>query len=88
MSGTLHSEANSELRKILVEARNERGLSQAALAKMIGRPPSFVGKYELAERRLDFVELLVVLRALNLEFTSVVEQMQHVLPSKLGQDKS
>lgn len=41
------------LRQIRVEAR----LRQAELAKKLGRPQSFVSKYESGERRLDVVEL-------------------------------
>jgi len=31
----------------------------------LAKPPSFVGKYETCERRLDVIEFLVLLRTLN-----------------------
>ncbi len=39
-------------------ARREAGLTQAEVAKAVGRPQSFVSKCEAGERRIDAVELL------------------------------
>jgi len=44
------------LRK-LREARIAAGLSQAAVARRLGKPQSFVSKCESGERRVDVVEL-------------------------------
>jgi transcriptional regulator with XRE-family HTH domain len=41
----------------LREARRARGLTQADVARAVGRPQSFVSKTESGERRLDAVEL-------------------------------
>ena len=38
-------------------ARTEAGLTQAEVARKLGRPQSFVSKCESGERRLDAVEL-------------------------------
>ena len=51
--------------QVLVECRTEAGLTQRALAARIGRPPSFVGKVEAGERRLDIIEFVEWARALN-----------------------
>lgn len=56
MAGTLHTQANKDLIRTLVEARKTAGLSQAQLAKRLGKPPSYVAKVELCERRLDVIE--------------------------------
>ena len=53
MAGSLHSIEYKILIDALVTARNERGMTQATLATALGRPPSFVAKVELRERRLD-----------------------------------
>lgn len=83
MAGTVHTEAYSALLKALVELRCNAGLSQAQLAKKLGKPPSFVGKYELGERRLDVVELLFILRALEQEPCSFIKNVGSKLPDRL-----
>lgn len=52
------------------EARVEAGLTQVAVANALGRPVSFVSKYELGERRLDPIDLaeLAVLFEKPLEY--------------------
>lgn len=47
----------------LVAARQAAGISQAELAKRLGKPPSYVAKIELRERRVDVVEFVEFLRA-------------------------
>ena len=83
VAGTVHTEAYSKFLKALVDARCAAGLSQAQLAKKLGKPPSFVGKYELGERRLDAIELLVVLRALEREPCSFIKVIDSQLPERL-----
>lgn len=83
MAGTVHTEAYSKLLKALVEARCAAGLSQAQLAKKLRKPPSFVGKYELGERRLDVIELLVILNALDQDSCRFVKALSNLLPDRL-----
>jgi len=68
LAGSVHSDAYRDFLKALVALRKAKGLSQARLADLLGKPPSFVGKYELGERRLDVVELMVILQVLETEF--------------------
>ncbi len=44
----------------LVEKRNQSGLTQQALSKLLHKPQSYVSKYENAERRLDVIEFLKI----------------------------
>ncbi len=41
----------------LRQAREEAGVTQVEVAKLVGRPQTWVSKCELGERRVDFVEL-------------------------------
>lgn len=83
MAGSVHSDAYRSFLKALVALRNERGMSQAELAVKLHKPPSFVGKYELGERRLDVVELMVILRELDADFTAFWTQAKVVLPERI-----
>ena len=44
-------------REMLKKLRLERGITQSALSDALGMAQSFVSKYEMGERRLDFVEV-------------------------------
>jgi transcriptional regulator with XRE-family HTH domain len=61
-----------ELIAALRRLREERGLAQAALAQLLGRPQSFVAKYETCERRLDVLDLLRICRALGARIQDVI----------------
>lgn len=67
MAGMVRSDAYQRFIRELVTQREAQAISQAKLAEKIGKPASFVGKYELGERRLDVIETLVILRALEIE---------------------
>ena len=49
----------------LVAARRKAGVTQADLAARLGRPQSFVAKYEGRERRLDVAEFCSIARELG-----------------------
>lgn len=67
MSRSLRSPRHEALRKWLVEKRKARGLSQAELAKLIGRYQSFVADLERGQRRLDVVEFLELADAIGFD---------------------
>jgi len=83
VAGAVQTKAYKDLLKALVAAREDADLSQADLAHKLGKPPSFVGKYELAERRLDVIELLVVLKTLNVDPITFLQDATIKLPSRL-----
>lgn len=51
--------------EVLAAVRKDSGISQRELARRIGKPPSFVNKIELLERRLDILEFIVLAEALE-----------------------
>lgn len=51
------------------------GISQIDLARRLRRHQSFVSKFESGERRLDVVELLEVLRVLDVEPVRFVRRL-------------
>ena len=64
----------------LREVRSEVGITQAELAARLGRPQSFVSKYESGERRLDLVELSEVCVALGISLESFVSRVRSKAP--------
>jgi len=82
VAGAVRTEAYQFLLSELVRLRQEAGLSQAGLAKLLGKPP-YVGKYELAERRLDIVETIVILKALKTDVSIVIPAVSDLAPDRL-----
>lgn len=61
-------------------AREEHGISQRELARRLGKPPSFVNKIELLERRLDILEFIDIAEALGI----TAEGLLKLVLAKLG----
>ncbi|GLS17286.1 transcriptional regulator [Labrys miyagiensis] len=76
MQKSLFTAEQQILQSMLREARRAAGKTQAELADALGRPQSFVAKYEVGERRLDVVELIVVLRALELASPQFIADLE------------
>lgn len=57
MPAAFHSPRYERFQERLRRAREEAGLTQADVARALGRPQSFVSKCESGERRVDAVEL-------------------------------
>jgi transcriptional regulator with XRE-family HTH domain len=65
MQKSLKSPDYARLIETLVAVRHAAGVRQQALAKKLGRPQSFIAKYEGHERRIDVVEFIAIARALG-----------------------
>jgi transcriptional regulator with XRE-family HTH domain len=76
MPKTIFSTEQIAVQDLLRRARLEAGLTQAALARKLKRPQSFVCKYEIGERRLDLVELREICRALGVSLTQFVKRFE------------
>ena len=76
MSGARHSVEYDRFRDAMIAARRGSGLSQEALAVRLGKPQSFVSKYERGERRLDVVEFLHLCDSLGVDAVSVLEKVR------------
>jgi transcriptional regulator with XRE-family HTH domain len=64
------------LRSLFHQARTAAGLSQVELARRLGKPQSFVSKYESGERRLDLLELREVCAAMGLSVVEFVRRFE------------
>lgn len=54
-----------------MDGRKKAGLTQEELARKLGKPQSYVSKFESGERRLDVIELLDVAGALQITVSSL-----------------
>lgn len=64
------------LRKELRAARLRSGLTQAEVSAKLGRPQSFASKVEAGERKLEFIEALVLCEILGLDPHLLVDRLR------------
>ncbi|MGX9431821.1 MULTISPECIES: helix-turn-helix domain-containing protein [Bradyrhizobium] len=74
MQKSLRSAEYHRLIGLLVAARHKAGIRQQALAKKLGKPQSFVAKYEGGERRLDVIEFVTIASALGADPVKLIRQ--------------
>lgn len=66
---------------VVAQARVDLGISQRELARRLSKPPSYVNKIELLERRLDVLEFIQYAQALGL---APEELLTRILPRLAG----
>lgn len=76
MAKSLHTPEYEHFRSLLVAAREKVGLTQAEVSAKLGRPQSFVAKYEGGERRLDVIEFVQVCTALRIDPHAILSEVQ------------
>jgi len=67
-----------EFRELLVTARKAAGLTQTELADRLGKPQSYVSKYERGERRLDVVEFLTLADLLHFDPHACITRLSNM----------
>lgn len=75
MAKSLHTPEYEHFRTLLVAARENAGLTQAGVSARLGRPQSFVAKYEGGERRLDVVEFVQICVALGVDPHAILGEL-------------
>lgn len=76
MPSSLHSHCYQIFRSLLVSAREKSGLTQVQIAERLGKPQSFISKYERGERRLDFPEFIELADTLGIDIADFVSRYQ------------
>lgn len=76
MRRSIHSTPYVVLREQLANARIAAALTQEELAAKLGRPQSYIAKYETGDRRLDVVEFLEVCASIGIEPANVLDAVQ------------
>lgn len=75
MQKTIYTQQHQRLCELLIEARKKAGLTQVEVAERLGKPQSFVAKYEGGERRLDVIEFLAVAKVLGTDPTVLLQKI-------------
>ena len=65
--------------RVLVTERRNASLTQQDVADRLGKPQSFVSKYERGERRLDVIEFLGIARALRIDPAKLIKKLERVI---------
>lgn len=71
-----HPNRHELLAHMLRDLRVQAGLTQTDVASRLGKPQSYVSKYEGGERRLDFIELSDLCKALNTSLSGFVKAFE------------
>lgn len=79
MPSSLHSHYYQIFRSLLVAAREKSGLTQVQIAERLGKPQSFISKYERGERRLDFPEFIELANVLGIDVADFVNHYQSAI---------
>ncbi|MGL5194500.1 MAG: helix-turn-helix domain-containing protein [Chroococcales cyanobacterium] len=75
MNKSVFTEKYTRFRRLLIEIRQSSKLTQVQVAQRLHKPQSFVSKYERGERRLDVVEFLEVAKALEVNPSELLIQL-------------
>ncbi|MGQ2989770.1 MAG: helix-turn-helix domain-containing protein [Brevundimonas sp.] len=65
MTKSLHTERYAELLDVLKRVRVDAGLTQAELAARLNKPQSYISKLERGERRIDVIEFIDLISAVD-----------------------
>lgn len=58
-------------------------MTQRDVAAALGKPPSFVAKIEVGERRLDVLEFIAICRAAGVNPAELLTSIDEALPGQL-----
>ncbi len=72
MRKSVHSDQYRKVLDWLIAARKAAGPTQQQVADRLGKPQSFVAKYEGGERRLDVVEFVTIAKLLKADPASAI----------------
>ncbi|QDT93567.1 helix-turn-helix domain-containing protein [Gimesia algae] len=82
MKKNLYTQRQRILLDLLRKTREEADLRQDDVAERLGRPQSFVSKYESGERRLDILELYDVCEVLGITLSNFICTLESLLKKK------
>jgi transcriptional regulator with XRE-family HTH domain len=79
---SIFDERYCTLIKNLVDLRIAKGFTQRTLAKALGVSNCYIARVETRERRLDLIETINFLRALDMSETEIEQFLQTIIYAK------
>ena len=76
MAKSIYTARHNKLRALLKAERKAAGFTQTVVAKRLGKPPSYVAKYEGGDRRLDVLEFLDVAAAIGFDPCGLIRSLR------------
>jgi len=70
-----HTKQRQRFQELLIDLRKNAGLTQTDIAEKLGKPQSYVSKYETGERRLDVIEFLEVAKATGFNPSKAIKKL-------------
>ena len=64
------------LRQLLRQERDEAGLRQVDLAKKLGKPQSYISKYESGEKTLDILEVREICAVFEITLSDFTKKLE------------
>ena len=83
MRPSSYSKEYKDLRSWLRQKREAKGLSIRAVAEILQRHHSVIGKLEQDRRRIDIMELLEYCRAVDADPHEAIDLLEHSLDNKI-----
>lgn len=81
MKKTIHSKQSEIIRQALKEIRENAGLTQRELCRILDREHTFISKCELGERRVDLAEFYWICKACNASPRKEAEKLMKAFES-------
>ncbi|MES2893632.1 MAG: helix-turn-helix transcriptional regulator [Bacteroidota bacterium] len=79
---SIHNKAYSIMITMLREKREDKQITQADLAELIGVDQTIISKIENRERRLDVIELRMICKAMDYSFIDFISELEQKIESK------
>jgi transcriptional regulator with XRE-family HTH domain len=84
MPKSVFSGEHSHVVRALVEARRKAGLTQAEVARRIGKDQTFISLIERSQRRVDVLEFYALARAMGVDPVELYGRVVDGLPRTIA----
>ncbi|MFZ0544521.1 MAG: helix-turn-helix transcriptional regulator [Candidatus Promineifilaceae bacterium] len=82
MTSSMHGLKYKLFCQLIINYRQQQGITQIQLAEKLGRPQSFVSKYENGDRRIDVIEFIDIAKALKIDPLEFIRDFQETITEK------